>query len=50
MNNIISFLLVLAWLIGIALAKGFWSTFFAIIIPLWGYYLIAEQIAMRLTS
>ena len=50
MNNSNSVLLTLGWLIGIALAKGFWSTFFAIFIPLWGYYLIAEQIAIRFLS
>jgi len=26
----------LLWLFGIVLAKGFWSTFFAIFFPFWG--------------
>lgn len=32
---IISFLWVLGWV----LAEGFWSTFFAVIFPPWGWYL-----------
>jgi len=29
------------WIWGIILASGFWSTFFAVLIPVWGYVLIA---------
>lgn len=28
------------WITGLVLAKGFWSTFFALIFPPWGWYLI----------
>jgi hypothetical protein len=35
------------WLIGIILAKGFWSTFFAVVFPLWSWYLVAERIVER---
>jgi len=38
---------VLAWLVGIVLASGFWSTFFAIIFPIWAYYLIAERLVLK---
>jgi hypothetical protein len=38
---------VILWLIGIILAKGFWSTFFAVIFPLWSWYLVAERIVER---
>jgi len=31
------------WVIGIVLAKGFWSTTFALFIPLWAWYLTAEK-------
>ena len=44
MKHLIHFVLIVAWLAGIVLAKGFWSTFFAVIIPLWGYYLVVEKI------
>jgi hypothetical protein len=35
------------WLIGIILAKGFWSTFFAVIFPLWSWYLVAERMVEK---
>jgi hypothetical protein len=35
------------WLIGIILAKGFWSTFFAVIFPLWSWYLVAERVVEK---
>lgn len=38
---------VVVWLIGIILAKGFWSTFFAVIFPLWSWYLVAERIVEK---
>jgi len=31
------------WIIGIVIAKGFWSTFFAVIFPLWDLYLVLEK-------
>lgn len=36
-------LIVIAWLAGIAIAKGFWMTLFAIIPPV-GWYLAIERI------
>jgi hypothetical protein len=35
------------WLIGIILANGFWSTFFAVIFPLWSWYLVAERMVEK---
>lgn len=35
------------WVFGIVLAKGFWSTFFAVIFPLWAWYLTFEFIAHK---
>lgn len=32
-----------AWIVGIVLANGFWSTLLALIFPPWGWYLIAER-------
>ena len=37
----------LIWLAGVVLAKGFWSTFFALIFPLWAWYLVAERLVER---
>jgi len=33
---------------GIYIAKGFWSVFFAVIFPPYGYYLLAEQLIKHL--
>jgi hypothetical protein len=32
----------LLWLGGVVIAKGFWSTFFAVLFPPWAIYLVAE--------
>ncbi len=33
-----------AWVVGVVLAKGFWSTFFAVLIFPWAWYLTAEAL------
>jgi hypothetical protein len=43
LRSIGSFLAVIVWVIGIVIAKGFWSTFFAIFVPLWAWYLAVEH-------
>lgn len=35
---------VLIWLCGVVLAKGFWSTLGAVVIPFWAFYLVVEQL------
>lgn len=47
MRSLVSLVLLVAWVAGIVIAKGFWSTFFAVIIPLWGYYLVVEQLLIH---
>ena len=47
MKHLIQFVLIVAYVAGIVIAKGFWSTFFAVIIPLWSYYLVVEKIVER---
>lgn len=47
MKYFYSLFLILLWLMGIVLAKGFWSTFFAVIIPIYGWYLVVEAIALK---
>lgn len=47
MKQLMSLILLFLWLVGIVIAKGFWSTFFAIIFPFWSYYLVAERIVEK---
>lgn len=35
--------MLLLWIAGVVIAKGFWSTFFAVVVPFWGWYLSVEQ-------
>ena len=34
----------IAWIWGMVLANGFWSTLFAVFLPPWGWYLCAVEI------
>lgn len=47
MKSLVQLVLLALWVFGIVLAKGFWSTFFAVIFPLWSYYLVAEYLFIR---
>lgn len=47
MKSIASLILFISWVAGIVIAKGFWSTLFAVLIPLWSYYLVVEQLMVR---
>ncbi|MNQ49314.1 hypothetical protein D3C85_632210 [compost metagenome] len=38
-----SWILGIAWLAGAVLAKGFWSTVFAVTVPFWAWYLVIER-------
>lgn len=40
--------LAVVWAAGIVLAKGFWSTLAAVLVPPWGWYLCAEYVLHRL--
>lgn len=42
-RSVIAFLSLIVWITGWVLAKGFWSTLFAVIFPPWGWYLIIEK-------
>jgi len=44
MRDLIILLAVITWMSGIVLAKGFWSTFFAIWLPPYGWYLVVERV------
>ncbi len=40
--------MVAAWVFGIAVAKGFWMTFAAVILPPLAWILLAEELLRRL--
>lgn len=42
------FIFLFWWLCGIALAKGFWSTCFAICLPPYAMYLLVEKLILLL--
>jgi len=47
MNAIVNLITVIWWIIGVVLAKGFWSTLLAITIPLWSFYLVIEYLVLK---
>lgn len=46
-KGIAGLVMIPTWVFGIVIAKGFWSTFFAVIIPLWSWYLAIEHLATK---
>lgn len=42
-EELLAFMMLLCWLVGIVLAKGFWSTFFAVFFAPWAWYLVVEK-------
>ena len=47
MKLLIEFIAFVGWIAGIVIAQGFWSTFFAVIIPLWAWYLTIEAVVVK---
>ena len=47
-NETLGFMLIVFWVVGVVLAKGFWSTFFAITILFLSWYLVVEKILMSI--
>ena len=45
-NAIMGFVLVVAWLLGFVIAKGFWSTF-SCLFPFYSFYLVIEHFAIK---
>ena len=43
-EGILVIIIVIPWLCGIAIAKGFWSILFSIIMPPYAWYLLVERI------
>lgn len=48
MKQLFAFIYLATWIGGIVVAKGFWSTFFAVLIPFWSWYLLIEAVLARL--
>jgi len=47
MRSILYLAYVSAWISGIVIANGFWSTLFAVLVPFWSWYLVAEALLIR---
>lgn len=47
MQSIVFLILLISWMAGVVIAKGFWSTLLAAIVPFWAYYLVVEQYVVR---
>ncbi len=41
-ETVVSLLLLVVWILGFVIAKGFWSTLFCFI-PFYSYYIVAEH-------
>ena len=44
MKHLIQLVAFIVWVAGIVIANGFWSTFFAVVFPFWGWYLVVERL------
>lgn len=44
MRYLVYFAFVVGWISGVVIAKGFWSTLFAVFVPFWAYYLVIERL------
>ena len=44
----IGLIFITVWVMGVVIAKGFWSTFLAIFIPPWAWYLTVERTMLLL--
>jgi hypothetical protein len=45
--NIARIITIPLWVAGVVIAKGFWSTFFALIIPFYAWYLSIEALMVK---
>jgi len=48
MRELLGVFAVMAWLAGIVIAKGFWSTVIAIVVFPYGWYLAVEKVMIYL--
>jgi len=43
LDSIISLLILISWVVGVVIAKGYWSIFFAVCFPPYAIYLTVEH-------
>lgn len=43
LDSIISLLILISWVVGVVIAKGYWSIFFAVCFPPYAIYLDVEH-------
>lgn len=44
MRHLVELLVIITWLYGTVLAKGFWSTAVAVFLPPYAWYLVVERL------
>lgn len=47
-GNIYSVMLLISWLMGVVMAKGFWLTSLSICLPFYAWYLVIEEIMLMI--
>ena len=47
MKEIFEFISIIIWIAGIVIAKGFWMTFWAVIIPFFSWFLVIEHFLLK---
>jgi len=40
-------ILTILWVAGVVLAQGFWTTFFAFLLPFYAWYIVIEQVIIK---
>ena len=43
MRHIVELFFLVTWVAGVVIASGFWSTLFAVLMPMWAWYLMVER-------
>jgi len=47
MHYFSNLVMTILWVLGVVIAQGFWSTFFAFGIPFYAWYLVIEHIIIK---
>ena len=48
LDSVVYLIILIGWIAGVVLAKGFWSTLFALCIPFWAWYLVVEKVMINM--
>ena len=49
MRELLGFFMLIAWLGGVVLAKGFWLTTLAVTVPFYAWYLVLERVMVMMS-